>query len=89
MLEQHTSSELVQLAFDEIRRASASNPAVCLYLLAALESVTESLEAVGLHSRTEELRRQARLTSEGCGRTAVLEVDVERVHETYRRKFSA
>jgi hypothetical protein len=55
MAQQPSHRELVQLAYDEPRRAAAAHPTVCLYLLATLDSLIETLEAAGLERRTTEL----------------------------------
>lgn len=87
MAEQPSHRELVQLAYDEPRRAAASHPTVCLYLLATLDSLIESLNAAGLERRTTELIRQARLVAEGCGRSTPLGDDIESVKDAYADKF--
>jgi uncharacterized membrane protein len=87
LTQQPSHRDLIQLAFDETRRAAAPHPTVCLYLLATIESTIESLTAAGLEERTAELRRQARLVVDGCGQADVLVDDIEHVRQTYRKKF--
>lgn len=87
MVQQPSHRELIQVAFDEPRRAAATHPTVCLYLLAAIESLIETLSAAGLEHRTTELRRQARLVAKGCGQPDVLDDDIEHVQKTYASKF--
>jgi uncharacterized membrane protein len=87
MAQQPSHRELVQLAYDEPRRAAAAHPTVCLYLLATLDSLIETLNAAGLERRTTELNRQARLVAEGCGRSTPLGDDVESVNDAYAHKF--
>ncbi len=84
---QPTHRELIQGAFDETRRAGAGHPSVCLYLLATLESLIESLEGTGFGHRTAELHRQARLVADGCGRAELLAEDIDQVRLTYSEKF--
>ena len=48
MAQQTSHRELIQLAYDEPRRAAATHPTVCLYLLTTLESLIETLNAAGL-----------------------------------------
>ncbi len=84
---QPSHRELIQLAYDEPRRAGAAHPSVCLYLLATLESLIESLGAAGLESPTTELNRQARLVAQGCGNAGVLDDDIEQIRQTYDDKF--
>ncbi len=45
--QQSSPVDLVQLAFAETRRAAAEHPAVCIYLLEAIELVVEPLVATG------------------------------------------
>jgi uncharacterized membrane protein len=80
-----THRELIQLTFDEPRRAAASHPTVCLYLLAAIDSLIETLNAAHLEGRTVELHRQARLVAEGCERTNALEEDIKSVNDAHAR----
>jgi uncharacterized membrane protein len=87
MAQQPSHRELVQLAYDEPRRAAATHPTVCLYLLTTLDSLIETLNAAGLERRTAELHRQARLVAEGCGRSTPLGDDIESVKDAYAHKF--
>lgn len=89
MAQQSSHRELIQLAYDEPRRAAATHPTVCLYLLATLHSLIESLTAAGLEGRTIELNRQARLVAEGCGQSNLLKEDIELVKDAYTGKFNA
>jgi uncharacterized membrane protein len=88
MAQQPSHVELIQLAYDEPRRAAALHPTVCRYLLATLSSLIETLNAEGLEHRTVELHRQARLVAEGCGHSTPLAEDIETVKVTYARKFT-
>ncbi|HUG75632.1 MAG TPA: DUF2254 domain-containing protein [Acidimicrobiia bacterium] len=87
MARQPSHPELVQLAYDEPRRAAATHPAVCLYLLATLDWLIETLNAAGLERRTTELKRQARLVADGCGSSTPLGDDLESVKDAYAHKF--
>ena len=86
MAQQPSHRELVQLAYDEPRRAAASHPTVCLYLLATLDALSETLKAAGLEHRTTELNRQARLVAEGSGKSTLLDDDIESVKDAYAKK---
>lgn len=88
MAQQPSHRDLIQLAYDEPRRAAAPHPTVCRYLLATLDSLIETLDAIGLEHRTVELHRQARLVAEGCGHRSLLAEDVQTVTDAYVRKFS-
>jgi uncharacterized membrane protein len=87
MTQQSSHRQLVQLAYDEPRRAAASHPTVCIYLLVTLDMLVETLVSAGLQRRTAELHRQARLVVEGCGRSTSLGADIEAVRDAYASKF--
>jgi uncharacterized membrane protein len=87
MAEQPTHRQLIQLAYDEPRRAAAGHPTVCLSLLGTLETLIETLSAAGLEHRTPELGRQARLIAEGCGRGTPLSDDIALVKDAYASTF--
>ena len=87
MTQQPSHRRLVQLAYDEPRRAAASHPTVCIYLLITLDMLVETLVAAGLRSRTAELHRQARLVVEGCEGSTSLGADIEAVRDVYASKF--
>ena len=89
LLEQPNGDDLVRLAFGELRRAAASQPAVCIYLLEALHLLREGLDASGLPSRTAVLVEEARLVVAGCEASDVLPADLEDVHGAYDRRFAA
>ncbi|MEO5898805.1 MAG: DUF2254 family protein, partial [Ilumatobacteraceae bacterium] len=84
---QPTRDELVILAFDETRRAAATQPAVCVYILEALSTVAETLTASDHGGRTSELRRQAELTLDGCEHADLRPVDRQIVRNAYHRAF--
>lgn len=87
LVEQLTHDDLVHLAFDEVRRAAVSQPAVCIYLLEALSLLVESTTAAGHRERTDALRDQARLTVAGCAAADLLPEDVRSVEDAHRRRF--
>lgn len=89
LAEQPTNDEMVLLAFDETRRAAANLPAVCIYLLEALELLRESLVAAGLDDRTAALHKQARLVLEGCEAAALLPHDQLTVAAAYDKRFGS
>ncbi|MEO5723213.1 MAG: DUF2254 family protein [Ilumatobacteraceae bacterium] len=89
MTQRPSHTELIQIAYDEPRRAGATQPAVCLYLLATIESLIETLHSAQLGPRATELHRQARLVAAGCGNADVLSEDVELVRTAYQQKFGA
>ncbi len=87
--QQPTHDDLVDLAFDETRRAASTQPQVCIYLLEALKLLTEALDAAGLGDRTTRLTEQAGLVVAGCEAADNLAADVHRVQAAYSKRFSA
>jgi uncharacterized membrane protein len=88
MVEQPSDEEVIRLAFDEIRRAAAAYPTVCIYLLEALALIDEArgtgeVDAVGVA-----LRQQARLVVEGCAAADVLPADLELVRAAFNTRFA-
>ena len=88
LLEQPDGDDLVRLAFNELRRAAATQPAVCIYLLEALHLLQEGLVASGLPSRTAVLVDQARLVVAGCETADVLPADLDDVRRAYDKRFT-
>jgi uncharacterized membrane protein len=84
----HTHTDLVRLAFDEIRRASSAHPAVCVYLLEALHLLAQSLPS-GAESHGDELRRQAELVVAGAEASDLLVADLDEVRRIHLRLFVA
>ena len=89
LVEQPNGDDLVRLAFGELRRAAATQPAVCIYLLEALHLLREGLDATGLSSRTAVLVEQARLVVAGCEAANVLPADLDDVRGAYDKRFAA
>jgi uncharacterized membrane protein len=87
LVEQPTGDDLVRLAFGEIRRAAATQPTVCIYLLEALHLLREGLVASGLPSRTAVLVEQARLVVAGCEAADMLPADLDDVRGAYDKRF--
>lgn len=85
--QQHTHDELIWLTFDEVRRAAADQPTVCIYLLEALELLKEALDAAGLSERTPALVEQAALVVAGCEATEVLAADLRLVQAAFEKRF--
>ncbi len=89
LVEQPNGDDLVRLAFGELRRAAATQPTVCIYLLEALHLLREGLDATGLSSRTAVLVEQARLVVAGCEAADVLPADLDDVRSAYDKRFAA
>ncbi len=87
--QQPTPADLVRLAFEETRRAAASHPAVCVYLLEALELVAEPLLGTPLAHRAEPLVAQADLIVDGCRAANLLPADLDEVERAHRKRFPA
>lgn len=85
--QRHTHAELVGLAFDEVRRAAADQPAVCIYLLEALDLLEETTRASGLEERANMLVEQARLVVAGCEAADLLPADLRVVTAAFSRRF--
>lgn len=82
----HVHDDLVRIAFDEVRRAAAPHPAVCVYLLEALGLLRESAEAAG-HRVSDELTSQATLVVLGCEAAGLLPADMDTVRRAYSEVF--
>lgn len=82
-----THREMVDLAFDEVRRAAAPHPTVCVYLLESLCDVYEAVAAAGFEDRLEPLIHQAQLVVEGADAADVLAADRDLVRVTYDKRF--
>lgn len=87
VLQQHTHEDLVRLAFEEVRRAAATHPRVCIYLLHALERLHRSLQGPGSRTAAGALEEQARLVVAGCEAEELLPEDVDLVRTAYRERF--
>lgn len=80
---QPTHDALVDLTFDETRRAAAPHPTVCLYLLDTLARLRDSVLASGLSNGVEALERQARMVRDGIESEANLPADRGRVRRAF------
>ena len=80
-----THEELVGLAFDELRIASADQPTVLIYLLDVLLQVEQSLAELERPRAVRALRGQADLIRALNETADVQEQDRERVREAYAR----
>ncbi len=86
MVQQPTHDDLIKLAFDEVRQAASSLPAVCVYLLESLALLAEACPA-STPARREALLRQASLVVAGCVAGDNLRADIEEVEEAYAKRF--
>ena len=83
----HSHHELLRLAFDEVRRAAAPHPTVCIYLLEALRLLRESADASGRRGISTGIAEQAELVVLGCEAQGLLPADVDEVRRAYRARF--
>lgn len=88
LVHQPTDDDLIRLAFDEVRRAAAAMPGVCIYLLEALELLTETLDT-SRTDRAESLRHQAELVVAGCAAADNLPADVREVEQAFQKRFAS
>ena len=85
--ERHTHEDLIRLTFDEVRRAAATMPTVCIYLLEAVELLVQALQSDGLGHRAQPLLEQARLIAVGCQSEELLLADRQLVQAAYQKRF--
>lgn len=85
--EAQTYETLIDLAFDEVRRAAAGMPTVCTYLLEALHLLHDALLSTGLGERCAPLGAQAELILAGAERAEMLPADLEGVRTAFHRRF--
>jgi uncharacterized membrane protein len=80
--------ELVDVAFEQFRRAAADEPSVCVYLLESIHLLGESLDRA-----TDDARRalvdQAQLVVRSCESGQNIDHDIELVREAFRKRFEA
>ncbi len=85
--EQPTHDDLIEVAFDEARRAAANQPTVAIYLLEALHLLREPLASLGLAERARGLATQAQLVVDCCARADNLPSDLALVREAHSKRF--
>ena len=83
----HSHNDLVRLAFDEVRRAAAPHPSVCIYLLEALRLLRESADASAPHVSSKGIAEQAELVVLGCEAEGLLPADTDNVRRAYQARF--
>lgn len=80
-------SDLVTLAFDELRRSASKHPAVCIYLLEAISMLCRSTEPPPPHDAQVAMREQARLIVEGASHADLIPEDLLTVRQAYESRF--
>ena len=83
----HSHDDLLRLAFDEVRRAAAPHPSVCIYLLEALRLLRESADASGPHGVSNGIAEQAELVVLGSEAEGLLPADTANVRRAYQERF--
>jgi uncharacterized membrane protein len=79
--------DLVRLTFEEVRRAAADAPSVCIYLLEGLRLLIESTGDDLSPSARDEILRQADLVVAGCARAEPLPDDLAAVRSAHWSRF--
>ena len=82
-----TQAEVVGLAFDEVRLASAAMPTVQIYVLEILHLLTASLSATASPEAMASLRSQADLVLEISEAAGLPALDHERVRSAHHARF--
>ncbi len=82
-----THAELVDLTFDEVRRAAADEPSVCVQLLEILWVLHESSASDGLTDRCPPLETQADLVLAGAEAADLLPADLGAVRRAHAERF--
>jgi uncharacterized membrane protein len=78
---------LLTLAYAEIRRAAATQPTVCVYLLESIDLVAGSLPADRRAAAWPHLHREAELILHASEDADVRDPEIERVREVFARHF--
>ena len=80
-------AELVELAFEELRRSAATHPTVSIYLLEALHLLCRSDDPPAPEAATSAMREQAALVLAGCEHEGLLPADLTAVRDAYELRF--
>lgn len=80
--------EVIAFSFEQVRRAAADDPAVCIYLLEAIHLLLESLVEVTDDAR-EALMDQARLVVVGCESGNNIDADIDLVRAAFDKRFAS
>ncbi len=83
-----THTDLIGLAFDEVRIASAAQPTVCIYLLEILHLLDRSVTTAGVDGAAAAVREQARLVLASASSEDLLAHDQDRVAQAFADRFA-
>ena len=78
---------LIRLTFEEVRRAAAGLPTVCVYLLEALSLLIDSVGSDLTDAARDEIADQARLVVAGSERSDLIAADLAAVRSAYWAHF--
>jgi uncharacterized membrane protein len=81
------AADMVDLAFDELRRDAATNPAVSVYLLEALHLLHRSLAGGGPQDAVEAIDRQAALVVATAAAAGLIDADLATVTGAHAARF--
>lgn len=81
------SAELIELAVDRLRQATAAEPAVALELIRVADDVRCAAEEAGRAEIARVLEAQCELIVEQCRHSGGLPADVERVADTWHHRL--
>lgn len=84
-----SDGQLAELAFAELRRVGAGQPAVAVYLLETIALVGEAARANDAGDRIGPFLAQARLVLENVDAADLIATDRQHVHHAYRTLFGA
>lgn len=80
--------DLIDLAYDEVRRAAAPHPTVCIYLLESLRQTQLALRPGDRQPDGDRLTHQARLVLQGCESADLIEHDRLLVRRAFESRFT-
>ena len=83
-----TDEDMAELAFAELRRAGAGQPAVVVYLLQTIALIVDAARANDAGDRIAPFVAQARLVLDNVDAAGLIEDDRVRVHQSYRTLFA-
>ena len=83
-----TDEDLAELAFAELRRAGAGQPAVAVYLLQSIALVADAARANDVGDRVAPFIAQARLLLDNVDAADLIDHDRVSVHHSYRTLFA-